>query len=94
MSCNNSVLLCPARAAGKPIFNVEYTSLSKFNSNACAKVNTFGTVSIRKALSLQFTPRDACALPKLASPSPSPKPRWVLGFKKPDQAIVNPAVHP
>ncbi|WIA17589.1 hypothetical protein OEZ85_014412 [Tetradesmus obliquus] len=71
---NECGMYAPFKAAGKPIFNVEYTSLSKFNSNACAKVNTYGTVSIRKALSLQFTPRDACALPKLASPSPSPKP--------------------
>jgi hypothetical protein len=53
-------------AVGKPIFNVEYMTLSKFNSNVCTKVDTFGTVSIRKALALLAAPRDACALPKLA----------------------------
>jgi hypothetical protein len=48
-----------------------FYSLSNFNSNVCSKVATFGTVSIRKALALKSTPRDACALPT----QPSPKPR-------------------
>jgi hypothetical protein len=62
-------------AAGKPIFNVEYTSLSKFNSNVCTKVNTFGTVSIRKTLQLPAARRDACALPTSLRASAAGEPR-------------------
>ncbi|KAF6262702.1 glycoside hydrolase superfamily [Scenedesmus sp. NREL 46B-D3] len=70
---NECSLYSPFKKAGKTIFNMEYSnfySLSKFNSNVCSKVNTFGTVSIRKALALLAKPRDACVLPTLASRHP------------------------
>eukprot|EP00882_Tetradesmus_deserticola_P021518 GHRQ01023294.1.p1 GENE.GHRQ01023294.1~~GHRQ01023294.1.p1 ORF type:complete len:211 (+),score=51.29 GHRQ01023294.1:823-1455(+) len=72
---NECGLYAPFKQAGKPIFNIEYSthySLNSFNSNVCAKVRTFGTVSIRKELALRARPRNSCNLPMRGALQRSP----------------------